>query len=235
MGLMPESVRTRRHPRKFRPAPPPGDGPPDRPGFGRDAMVHPDESTDGAALERTMTYKRRNKLPKPTLQLKVVAAFLLVGALCTVFQYVILHRALGELLEAFPGIRATFLPQTQEILARSLFHTLALFLPLTLGVGILVTFRIAGPLKRLEIHLKQVIDGTASGPCRVRRNDELQDLAALLNQALTANARDARDRVLEEQARRRRVTAVAASAAHAAEDAAESSGADDERESEFVS
>lgn len=198
-------------------------------------MFHPEESTDAAALGGAMTYKRRNKLPKPTLQLKVVGAFLLVGALCTVFQYVILHRALGELLETFPGIRATFLPQTQEILTRSLFHTLALFIPLTLGVGILVTFRIAGPLRRLEIHLKQVIDGTASGPCRVRRNDELQELAALLNQALTANARDARDRVLEEQARRRRVAAVAASAAHAAETAGtagESAEENAERDSE---
>ena len=66
-------------------------------------------------------------------------------------------------------------------------------LPLTFVVGILTTFRIAGPLYRMELHLKKIINGEATGPCTIRKGDKLQDFVNLLNEAvgvLGARARE---------------------------------------------
>jgi hypothetical protein len=50
-------------------------------------------------------------------------------------------------------------------------------------VGVLSTFRIAGPIYRFEQYLRQVVKGEAEGPCRIRDGDELWDLCDLINQA----------------------------------------------------
>ena len=56
-----------------------------------------------------------------------------------------------------------------------------IFLPLTYAVGILTTFRIAGPLYRFETFLNQVLAGEKPERFRLRKGDELQDFADLLN------------------------------------------------------
>ena len=66
-----------------------------------------------------------------------------------------------------------------EILAVSF----GMLLPLTIAIGILVTFRIAGPLYRFERFLELVIRGEQVGPCKLRNGDELQDLCDLINEA----------------------------------------------------
>ena len=66
----------------------------------------------------------------------------------------------------------------------TLWLTLGVVVPLTLGVGILASFRIAGPLYRFEVHMKQVSHGEDPGPCRIRRGDMLQGFCDQLN-ALT--------------------------------------------------
>ena len=59
----------------------------------------------------------------------------------------------------------------------------ALFLPLVFAVGVLTTFRFAGPVYRFEQFLKNVIAGKAPADCRLRKGDHLQDFCQLLNQA----------------------------------------------------
>lgn len=59
-------------------------------------------------------------------------------------------------------------------------------LPLTAALGVALTFRRAGPLYRMHVHLAQVAQGRANGPCRIREGDELQVLCDLLNDALAA-------------------------------------------------
>jgi hypothetical protein len=51
-------------------------------------------------------------------------------------------------------------------------------------IGVLTTFRIAGPLSRLETHLRSIVQGEEPGPLRLRGGDELQGVAELLNRAL---------------------------------------------------
>jgi hypothetical protein len=57
-------------------------------------------------------------------------------------------------------------------------------MPLTFGVGVIVTFRVAGPLYRFDQHLKAIARGEDPGECRIRKDDELQDLCATLNAAI---------------------------------------------------
>ncbi|MCF6285988.1 MAG: hypothetical protein L3K26_12450, partial [Candidatus Hydrogenedentes bacterium] len=66
----------------------------------------------------------------------------------------------------------------------NLLITLAVTLPVFLIVSRTATFKIAGPLHRMETHLRQVIREQSSGPCVIRKDDELQDFCALLNKAL---------------------------------------------------
>ena len=58
-----------------------------------------------------------------------------------------------------------------------------MFLPLTFLVGVLTTFRIAGPVYRFEQFLAAVRRGERPSDFHLRKGDELTDLAALINEA----------------------------------------------------
>ena len=59
-----------------------------------------------------------------------------------------------------------------------------LLVPVTLIVGITTTFKVAGPLHRLEQHCRAIIRGEDPGICKLRKGDEMQDLCDLFNQAI---------------------------------------------------
>ena len=69
-----------------------------------------------------------------------------------------------------------------SILLSKLLIALALLVPLTLAMGVLMTHKIAGPLYRFEMFLNAVMDGEHPEPCRLRQNDELKDFCELLNE-----------------------------------------------------
>jgi hypothetical protein len=58
-----------------------------------------------------------------------------------------------------------------------------MLVPLTLLVGITSTHKVVGPLYRFRVYLTQLAAGERPAPCRIRQNDELQDLCELLNRA----------------------------------------------------
>jgi hypothetical protein len=43
-------------------------------------------------------------------------------------------------------------------------------------VGVLATFRLTGPIDRIERHLEAVARGEDPAPCRIRKGDEFQEL-----------------------------------------------------------
>ena len=71
-----------------------------------------------------------------------------------------------------------------EILWSHLFLTVGLMIPLTLFTGILVTFRVAGPVHRFEQHLKAIANGEDPGDCYIRKGDEFTELCELINSAV---------------------------------------------------
>lgn len=129
---------------------------------------------------------RAIKLIKPGLQLKLVTVFLSLALSCVLLQFTLLNVTLGELAMQLPGGGPAFASKVFSVLWKHLFLTVCLLTPLTLVVGILVTFRIAGPVYRFEKHLKAIAEGQDPGRCRIRKGDEFSELCDLINEATLA-------------------------------------------------
>jgi methyl-accepting chemotaxis protein len=127
--------------------------------------------------------RRRVQLIRPGLQLNLIARFFGVALLALLLQFILFMCMLGRIASDMPGdALATMETATPELIWVFVISA-AVLLPLTLSVGVVVTFRIAGPLHRFESFLKAVARGEKPPDCRIRRGDELQDLCKLLNEA----------------------------------------------------
>lgn len=140
-------------------------------------------------------YKRRKKLIKPRLQLKIVATFVCLACISVLIQTIVFNLALIKLSKTTDLDTATMLVELPNVLTSSLMVSLALLLPAMIIVGIMLTFRIAGPVYRFETYLRATANGEKLGPCRLRARDELHELCGLINEAL---ARARADGDLEE-------------------------------------
>jgi hypothetical protein len=134
-------------------------------------------------------YRRRIKLIKPKLQLKLVGVFVGLSALGFLLQSLHVGLRLSELAANVPEGGTYLMAVMPELPLEILLVSFGMLLPLTIAVGILVTFRIAGPVYRFEKYLEAVVKGEEVGPCRIREGDEFQELCELINQA-TAALRD---------------------------------------------
>jgi hypothetical protein len=135
--------------------------------------------------------RRRIKLIKPRLQMKLVGVFVGLSGLGFLLQSLHVGLRLSELASSVPEGGTYLMAVMPELPLEILLVSFGMLLPLTIAVGILVTFRIAGPVYRFEKYLTQVINGEEVGPCRIRDGDEFQELCDLINQA-TAKLREAR-------------------------------------------
>ena len=131
-------------------------------------------------------YRRRIKLIKPKLQLKLVGVFVGLSALGFLLQSLHVGLRLSELAASIPEGGTYLMAVMPELPLEILLVSFGMLLPLTVAVGILVTFRIAGPVYRFEKYLKSVIRGEEVGPCRIRQGDEFQELCELINQVTAA-------------------------------------------------
>jgi hypothetical protein len=141
-------------------------------------------------------YRRRIKLIKPWLQLKLLGVFVGLSALGFLLQSLHVGLRLSELASTLPEGGSYLMAVMPELPLEILLVSFGMLLPLTIAVGILVTFRIAGPVYRFEKYLKAVMRGEETGPCRIRKGDEFQELCELLNQ-VTA---EQRERIANQQA-----------------------------------
>lgn len=126
-------------------------------------------------------YKRRKKLIKPRLQLRMTGVFVGLVALMLLLQFILLTASLHHTSNLLPSDGPLLLEQTNSLALRLVFISAAVFLPLTMLVGIMSTFRIAGPLFRIEKFLKAVQNGEKPEDFTLRERDELKELAALIN------------------------------------------------------
>ena len=129
------------------------------------------------------TYKRKRKLIKPALQLKMALVFLSTAGMAAVIQAIALTWSLGRLSERTGGTSSVVLDEIGGIITFNLLVTLAALVPIFLVVGVLVTFRIAGPVYRFETFLGQVARGEISSACRIRKGDEFVELCDRINEA----------------------------------------------------
>lgn len=131
-------------------------------------------------------FHRKRQLVKSRLQLKLILSLMGVACLATLFQIILVNRALSELGSQLPREGDLLLQAIPGIIRSSVMLTLAFLVPFMMGVGLVLTHRIAGPIYRFEQYLKSVAAGEHEGPCKIRKGDELQDLCDVINEAVSA-------------------------------------------------
>jgi hypothetical protein len=127
---------------------------------------------------------RRDRLVRPRLQLRLILAFLGVATLALVFQFVLFATVLSSISADLPSDGQVLLERSTGVSVTILLISLGVLLPLSFFVGVLVTFRVAGPLYRFERHLETIAAGKDPGVCRIRKGDELHDFCTTFNAAL---------------------------------------------------
>ena len=135
-------------------------------------------------MNQQQTYKRRNRLPQPRFQLKLVASFAGMCVLALLGQVLVVGAQLTETSSMMSSGGVQLADAVPGIMTRSLLASAVLVLPALVLIGIRLTFRFAGPLYRIEQHLRSVAAGERPGHCRIRKTDDLQELCQLVNEAL---------------------------------------------------
>lgn len=130
----------------------------------------------------THTHKRRKKLVKPRFQMKVAVSGLGISIVAVLLMMIMVNEAVMEFASKGWVDAVALQEEWMSILLSKLLIALALLVPLTLAMGVLMTHKIAGPLYRFEMFLNAVMDGEHPEPCRLRQNDELKDFCELLNE-----------------------------------------------------
>lgn len=134
-------------------------------------------------MAEQQNFRRRKKLVKPRLQLKLTLIFVGLSALSLLLQFVLFQSSLTNAALDLPNDSSLLIGMSTALLNEVLLTSFLLFLPLTFLVGILTTFRIAGPVYRFEAFLEAVRRGERPANFRLRKGDELVDLADLINEA----------------------------------------------------
>ena len=129
-------------------------------------------------------YRRRKKLAHRRLQLRLIGLFSGLCVLAMLTQSLVLAGTFLRTADSLPTGGEQIVEALPGALAWSLFIALLAVLPALFLVGLDATFRVAGPIRGMERHLKQIASGEWPGPCRIRKKDELQDFCETLNAAL---------------------------------------------------
>ena len=127
--------------------------------------------------------RRSIKLIQPRLQLRLILSFFAISLLALLLQLLLFVCSLAELASELPVEGPLVLERIAPHVISIFLFTVAALVPLTLIVGILLTFRIAGPLYHFEKFLGQVIRGEKPADCRLRKGDQLLEFCDLLNRA----------------------------------------------------
>lgn len=127
--------------------------------------------------------RRKIYLIKTRFQLKytgLILLFMLIIAVLSGYTvYQTAWRLMGEKLSnVYPQGRLVVIMRTINL---TLLYRIALLAPVVAVISILLSHRIAGPLYRIERFLRSVARGDFSERLRLRKRDELKDLAESIN------------------------------------------------------
>jgi nitrogen fixation/metabolism regulation signal transduction histidine kinase len=130
-----------------------------------------------------MKNSRKKKYIEPALQNHLIRSFLLATATALVLQYIVFASLASRIAREMPNDGAVFMDQLGTILMLALGGTLILVLPTTFLMGLTITHKVAGPVYRLSMYLREVRDGGKPKDARLRKGDQLHDLCRLVNEA----------------------------------------------------
>ena len=136
----------------------------------------------GSAMQSTK-FRRRKKLIKPGIQLRLVLSFVGLSVMGLMLQFLLLGSRMTNTAATLDGGGGDLAEEIPAMLLETFGVSLAILVPVTFVFGVLLTFRLAGPIYRFEQYLRSVARGEQIGPCRIRKGDELQFLCDAINDA----------------------------------------------------
>lgn len=128
-------------------------------------------------------FQRKTYLIKRSFQFRyvfiVLSFILLTAAVSGIATYLAVFPYLSEkLANVYPQGRLIALLRGANI--KALLSTI-IIIPFAVWISVILSHRVAGPWYRLEMILRDLADGDLSHDIQLRKNDELQSLAFLLN------------------------------------------------------
>ena len=99
---------------------------------------------------------RTNKLPKPGLQFRLSMFFVSITCVAAMFQVFLINRSLYDIAKVLPNDEEQVLAALPDIFYSGMAWTVFVLMPVMLMFGMFVTFRIAGPVRRMEQHLDDI-------------------------------------------------------------------------------
>lgn len=127
------------------------------------------------------------KLIDARLQLTMTLWFVCASAVALVVQWMLFTNAMKDFALSQPNPVVAYEGIATACL-NALMTSLAFALPATIAIGVMTTFRIAGPIQSFRKFLEALRDGEQPADCLIRKGDQLQDFCDLLNDA-TAGSR----------------------------------------------
>lgn len=128
--------------------------------------------------------KRRIKLINPGVQLRMCLTFLAVAMFCITLQFALHQIAVADAGLNYPEDPVAMATYLHGKVWDHLLVSVWILLPMTIAVGVIATFRIAGPIYHLEQHLRAVARGEDPGTLFFRTHDEFRELPQVVNAAL---------------------------------------------------
>jgi len=124
----------------------------------------------------------RNYLINERMQLTLTFRFLILSVLFTIFIGLLMFFVIWPVVRIYipPALVSIMIQQ----LVSKLYSTSFILLLVIAGFSIIFTHRIAGPVYHLEKTLDQLINGEDVNLIHLRDGDELQELAAKINQVI---------------------------------------------------
>ncbi len=126
---------------------------------------------------------RRRLIVHPAYQFRFMLSFVMgilfiVGVLGGMGVYGIRELARENLLS--PDQQALLLKKSEDLIFLVLAAG-AVLISLFSFISLYLSFRVVGPLYRVEIWLERILEGFTPKPVKVRKRDELHSLVELLN------------------------------------------------------
>lgn len=146
--------------------------------------------------------RRTQKLIRPGLQLRMVGAFAGLATLGLLLQFLVLSYRMTDELMKIDGPAGQIAVDIPGVMLEVLFFSLAVLLPVIAAFGVLLTFRVAGPVHRFEAYFESLARGEQVGPCKLRKGDEMQELCERINAA----TEPLRRRTVQPEAARERIS-----------------------------
>ena len=138
--------------------------------------------------------QRKKQVILPNFQLRLVSKFVGLSLAALLCQFLFMGILLNNVMRGFPGAEE-ILPEVPAIVFKTVVFMAALQLPV-LFMGLIMTFRVAGPIYRFEAYLLSLARGDHGGPCKIRDKDEFGFLNDAINE-VAAKMDELREQVAE--------------------------------------